>query len=243
MIDCIVKLAKSKENKMAVITSIHQPNNDIMLKFDKIYVLTLGGICVYNDSPQKLHKFLEGSQDNLNPNLIPIEQLIKICAQLNKESQDKAKVLIKKSNVYHKKSIETCKSEGRIVRQFEQRKTVFIPLHILYLLARSFKIFKNSGKLELFLHMFVIIFVFGIVIPSLFTGDIGAPDGCIAHGPNQTISQNKQSMIEANDLANNQKLIFFAQMVLQLCITVPTASFYTKDTKIFLSEHRNGIIH
>ena len=52
----------SKTNKIAIITSIHQPNNDIMLMFDQIYVMAKGGICVFAGRPLHLRNHLNECQ-------------------------------------------------------------------------------------------------------------------------------------------------------------------------------------
>lgn len=66
---------------MAIVTSIHQPNSDIFLMYDKIYVLSRGGKCVYFGSPYDLYQHLLKMDIKCEKFQVPIEVVIKIAAQ------------------------------------------------------------------------------------------------------------------------------------------------------------------
>ncbi|CAG2114195.1 unnamed protein product, partial [Medioppia subpectinata] len=66
----------SRKNNMSIITSIHQPNNDLFNMFDNIYVLANGGVCLYSGVPHGLRQRLSDCQIECNENQVPIEVLI-----------------------------------------------------------------------------------------------------------------------------------------------------------------------
>jgi ABC-type multidrug transport system ATPase subunit len=66
---------------MSIITSIHQPNNDLFMMFNNIYVLAKGGICVYSDLPQDLKTHLSECDIICNEFQVPIEVLLKVSSE------------------------------------------------------------------------------------------------------------------------------------------------------------------
>ena len=64
-------------------TSIHQPNSDVLMMFDKLYVLAKRGKCVWNGETTKLKSHLQLSQVQCEEWQIPIEQLIKVASKVN----------------------------------------------------------------------------------------------------------------------------------------------------------------
>jgi len=57
------------KNRISIVTTIHQPNSDILQMFDKLYVLAKGGVCVYSGTPQHLDRYLMDCNILLWPNL------------------------------------------------------------------------------------------------------------------------------------------------------------------------------
>ncbi|CAG2106150.1 unnamed protein product [Medioppia subpectinata] len=78
MIQCFKRL--SQRHNLSIITSIHQPNLEIIMLYDMLYILAKGGLTVYSGRPQSLRTFLTNCHIVLQENQIPIEVLMKICA-------------------------------------------------------------------------------------------------------------------------------------------------------------------
>src|SRR5699024_1643313 len=57
VIRCLANLASS--HQMAIIVSIHVPNDAILKLFDKLYILAKGGVCVYSGAPALIRSHLE----------------------------------------------------------------------------------------------------------------------------------------------------------------------------------------
>ncbi|CAG2107366.1 unnamed protein product [Medioppia subpectinata] len=79
MIKCFKKL--SQKHSLTIITSIHQPNLEILMLFDSLYVLAKGGLTVYSGPPKHLSLHLQQCNIAYNREQIPIEVLMKIAAK------------------------------------------------------------------------------------------------------------------------------------------------------------------
>ena len=71
---------------MAIVTSIHQPNSDIIMLFDKLYVLSKRGFCVFDGETNQLLCHLQKCQIDCQEWQVPIEELIKVASQTHKVS-------------------------------------------------------------------------------------------------------------------------------------------------------------
>lgn len=78
---CLKNLAHN--HNIAIVTSIHQPNTDVLMLFDQLYVLSNGGQCVYNGHPNDLKQYLFDCQIPCSDIQVPIEQLIKYSSLVN----------------------------------------------------------------------------------------------------------------------------------------------------------------
>src|ERR1700712_2454336 len=76
VIKCLKEL--SIKQNISIISTIHQPNSDVLQMFDNLYVLAKGGVCVYSGSPQHLPNHLRECNIVCNENQVPIETLITI---------------------------------------------------------------------------------------------------------------------------------------------------------------------
>lgn len=46
----------TKSHKAAIVLSILQPSEDLLIVFDKLYVLSLGGRCIYDEIAERRSK-------------------------------------------------------------------------------------------------------------------------------------------------------------------------------------------
>ena len=75
---CLKNLAKKYQ--LAIVTSIHQPNSDVLMMFDKLYVLARGGRCVFDGETNQLKSHLEQCQVECLEWQVTIEELIKVAS-------------------------------------------------------------------------------------------------------------------------------------------------------------------
>ena len=71
----------AKKYDLAIVTSIHQPNSSILIMFDKLYVLSNGGRCVFDGKTNQLLCHLTECQVDCKEWQIPVEQLIKVASK------------------------------------------------------------------------------------------------------------------------------------------------------------------
>ena len=87
----------AKKHRSAMVLSIHQPNQDLLMMFDKIYALAKGGRCVYNGKPADLRAHLLSCSIPCADWQIPIEVLMRITSRKNRKNQIQSIVLVLKS--------------------------------------------------------------------------------------------------------------------------------------------------
>ena len=76
VIHCLKRL--TQKYQITVIASIHVPNDETLSLFDKLYVLSKGGVCIYSGPPQMIDSHLDKNQIQIPADQPPIESLIKI---------------------------------------------------------------------------------------------------------------------------------------------------------------------
>ena len=78
MIQCYKRVAQN--HNLSIITSIHQPNLEVVMIFDLLYVLAKGGVTVFSGAPHCLKHHLSKSHIICDENQVPIEVLMKVAA-------------------------------------------------------------------------------------------------------------------------------------------------------------------
>ncbi|CAG2117101.1 unnamed protein product, partial [Medioppia subpectinata] len=79
VIQCLKRL--TEKHSMAIVTSIHQPNSLILSMFDRLYVLSKGGHCVFAGPPAQLRAHLNSCGVDCPPDFAPIELMLKIASK------------------------------------------------------------------------------------------------------------------------------------------------------------------
>ena len=70
----------AKKYNLSIITSIHQPNHELLMMYDSLCVLAKGGVTVFSGRPQDLRTHLNDCDISLSETQLPIEVLLKIGA-------------------------------------------------------------------------------------------------------------------------------------------------------------------
>ncbi|CAG2104152.1 unnamed protein product [Medioppia subpectinata] len=78
VIQCLKRL--TEKHSMAIVTSIHQPNSLILAMFDRLYVLSKGGHCVFAGPPTQLRAHLNSCGIECPSHFAPIELILKIAS-------------------------------------------------------------------------------------------------------------------------------------------------------------------
>ena len=234
MIQCLQEV--SRQHSIAVVTSIHQPNSDVLTYFDRMYVLAKGGVCIYDGPPQNLPGHLKEAGIELKKHQFPIEVLMKM-ASIKDEKLDPFLDITKKSWTGLE---ERCLTEGKLCPQGVPHKPIRFTLgHFAQILFRASTCqFRSQWKAMVFQFMFVMISI--TFATKLFNKHCGQPDGCFSmNSTNRSMTREDELKIESL-LIQNFKLQFFVEMMLQFLLTFTTVLLFAPEVRIFFNEHKNG---
>jgi len=157
----------SQNHKISIITSIHQPNNDILMMFDKLYVLSKGGICVYSGPPQQLNTHLSGCGIICNEFQTPIEVLLKyssigiedkhVLNLVNKTSLEKDVILIRCKD-------ETILFPDGIQNKSKRFKLIDLWILLLRTMTYTYRYFWKFLLMQFVLYIGFAYFLISIII-------------------------------------------------------------------------------
>ena len=240
VIKCLKRL--SKKHNICVITSIHQPNSDLLLMFDKLYVLSKGGHCVYSGPPQQLSQHLTDCEIVLKKEELPIEVLLKYsCNDFNNENVEQ---MIKKTKESEKELIRSRSSREVHSEGIEKISKRFYCNDLWILLQRGMT-YTLQFYWKIYLFQIIIYIFFGLVFKLLFNSNIGIPSGCVSFDEdfNNTCAKTEAKLEEEDRIITNLKFNFF----LTICVLVFTATAtilsFSFDIKIFFNEQKNGMFY
>ena len=229
---CLKNLARN--HSIAILTSVHQPNNDVLMLFDQLYVLSSRGQCIYNGHPSVLKHHLIQCQIPLEDHQVPIEQILKI-ATLTDLNFDLIDNLLNKTNDNLVSQIELWKNEGKSLVRFNQKKKNFSLTDLLILLRRTINNELIGGwKLELafLINYFLIIFI----MLNLYPDDIASDPGCTQKVIDiQNISSINQKILDAltgNEQKYQQNIKFYFYIMDVIYLINMIQSSYSYGAKV-----------
>ena len=189
-------------------TSIHQPNNDIVNLFDQLYVLTSKGQCIYNDHPSRLKQYLVECQVQLMDYQVPIEELIKIASTHS-------------NNVLNKKFDDSDRSfkDSRLLNHLPKEIKLFNFTDLIILLQRTI---KNDliGGWNIQLTALICYAISLLLMLYLFPNNIGTDPGCTQERVDITnislINQRILDSLIGNEqmFQQNIKFIFIVMLII-----------------------------
>ena len=234
VIQCLKDL--SVNNGISVVTSIHQPNHEIISQFDKLYEMSVGGQCVYDGHPKHMKRYLESVGILLITEEPPIEIIIKMSSRIQYH------VTTRMIDVVRSKSKELeqrCLNEGLLLHGVQKTIVSFSWTQMWYLTQRAIIHNIRYRKWSDISH-FIIVILLALTFPYTFVTDIGQPLGCIdpLHPPG--CNQSAQDLIDENLITQNTALTFIITNVLLILFPVLWSMTFTSEMSIFFKEHSNG---
>ena len=225
----------SERHNIAVIASIHQPNNEIVLMFNKVYVLAKGGHCIHSGQPDDIELFLEECKILCDVDQVPVEELL-ILASIEEQNENieqmiaKTKEKLRAENKAIENQMKVCPNGLRLGSKR------FKLIDICHLMSRTMaQIRAYQWRVSLAILSFYIIFP--VLMAMLFNKHMGQVSGCFEFNRSKTCAKD----IEDDDkLVQNQTFIFFIVVCIEFvhvcCVTVSSI----QDIRIFLHEYNNG---
>ena len=209
------------------------------MMFDKLYVLSKGGICVYSGPPQQLNTHLSGCGIICNEFQTPIEVLLKyssigiedkhVLNLVNKTSIEKDVILIR------------CKDETILFPDGILNKSKRFKLIDLWILLLRTTTYTYRYFWKFLLIQFLLYIGFGYFLTLLFDKEMSKPSGCISFEEDlENCNKTTDKLKEESLLAQNIKFIFMATVLAVEFQFLSTTMSFTYEMKVFLNEHRNG---
>jgi ABC-type multidrug transport system ATPase subunit len=240
--EVVIKCLKvlSRKHKILIITSIHQPNNDILMLFDKIYVLSKGGICVYFGSPQNINSYLKECDIKCQEFQKPIEVLLRhVCNGVKNEQVIKLSrnALKQKEKILKRCSVETKLFPEGIHFISKRFKLIDFWNLLMRTVTYTYRYFWKFLLLQFVFYVFL-----AVAMKQFFDPDMGKPSACISFDDDFENTCNKTSDKIEEEFLLTQNLtynIFLITMVTFVQMVTTTMTF-TSEVNIFLFEQRNG---
>lgn len=257
LIKLFQNLVKTDDN-IAIVTTIHQPNTCVFNTFDKIYAISFNGQCVYEDSPNEIHRIFRSVGLECPNNYNPADYLIEIC--YGDHGLDKMSDLISKHKVIRSCdlkekledntdcSIPLKKVYGSIYEsqfsfntltllQKNTERSTYIGKHfrhIWLLFVRSiYSILCNYTITSLQIGVYTLS---PVLISVLYNYKIGKASACPLEMANMTAEGLKSELQGIND---NLAFIFFAFLEFMMGGIVATVLSFTLEMNVVCNETRN----
>lgn len=234
------------------------PDSDILAVFDKLYVLSRGGLCVYEGSVDHLNLFLRESDIIITSKIeTPFERLMKIASKPDQQTLRLA------NRIYSTRDeiFDQGNKYGKLAMYGIQTRLRNVNIFNMYDLFVRCLINKWRRHWKLILLQICTFMSFSFVLVTGFNTDIGQPDGCLHRYRskkidglvvilNDTINeedltrnsslQNFEFVHNQNDVEQNVKLIFLCCASLTLFQMVTSMKLLHDELKAVINEHRNG---
>lgn len=227
-------------------------DSDILAIFDKLYVLSRGGLCVYEGSVDHMSLFLRESDVSIDSKIqTPMERLMKVASKPNASTIKLAnRVLSTREEI-----LDLALKFGVFAPNGVETRAVPIRLEdIVDLFTRSFK-HKYRLYWQTLLAHYLIMLVFSFVLTTAFNDQIGFPDSCYNKTSNSTIGRliitenvdtfdnvNEQfvTLYGQNLVDENIKFLFVITICLSLFQMITSVYGLNEEIKVAINEHRNG---
>lgn len=252
----------SRQYKIGITFAVGQIlDSDILAVFDKLYVLSRGGLNLYEGSVEHLHLFLrEANVLITSSNQTPMERLIKMASKPNQTTLKLAsQTMATRQDVLHMAQ----KYGQPAPNGIETPMSTISFRNIRDLFVRSY--LHNTRKYwrSILLYLALII-AMTILLTTAFDDNIGQPNGCYNKTSNETtarfvimghrgeidsgwlrqMEERKIDVIEGQHLIDeNVKFLFVVSAGLCLFMVVHSVGGINEEVKVVINEHRNGKIN
>jgi len=225
--------------RMSVLASVHVPSEEVLQLFDKLYVLSKGGVCIYSGSPGAIKSILEQNTDLLlSDKSPPIETLLKVGCS-NGSNSNLVSLSEYQNEEFHSVS-SAISAHSTTLLTPSLRSKHFSLRDFLYQISRLFRVtFISSYRIQLF---FIALFLFYfLLLSTMFHNQMANYSGCFpVHNFTMTSSSNCIEIIETDILLReNLTFLNYALIYAGVVCVISSAVFFGANVKVFRSEHRN----
>lgn len=228
----------AQKHYISVVTSIHQPNSDVLMLFDQLYVLAKNGRCVYEGAPHNLIEHLRRADIECYEYQVPIEVLLKVASRVDATLD----VLVNQVASNKAELVRKCQTEGKYAPNgVPLNKASFNLKHLIYLFMRT-TTYTFRSQWKAMLMQLVFILVICALVTQLFNKHVGEIDGCFSFDTpsNTSCLKTKESLRIESLLSQNLRLQFFTEVLIQFLLIVATTLIFASEVRVFFNEHKNG---
>ncbi|XP_015789963.1 ATP-binding cassette sub-family G member 1-like [Tetranychus urticae] len=225
----------SSSSELAIIASIHQPSAKILAQFDKIYLMSFDGRCIYFGPPNEMITVFSTFGLHCPAYHNPADFAIEIAS--GDYGRDKVEALENwtNSNVSNSDSSvdlpKTLAIKEVISDMLGQSKSNFGHFWILFKRTLLTTIRDPSlNGFRLFQHIMI-----GLIVVLLYSNSIGKGSGCL-----NNIVNLDDLRVEERLTAQNLALMFFSLMFLTFAAMMPTVMVFPLEMSVFTKERKNG---
>jgi hypothetical protein len=212
------------------------------MKFDNIYVLAKGGVCVYSGLPQDVKTHLSECDIICNEFQVPIEMLVKTAS--NGINDNKVKKLCTKTSEIRKILIQKCNDETFSSSEGISIKSKrFVAMDFWNLLLRTMT-YTFSSQWKALFAQFIVIEIIGFMGALFFDSKITKPSGCLEFSSaffDSNCAETVEKLEEESLLSQNIKFNFAYITALTFFELIITNLTFSTSFKIFSNEHQNGM--
>ncbi|OTF71387.1 hypothetical protein BLA29_003491 [Euroglyphus maynei] len=240
VIECLHRVAHS--HNLTIITSVHQPNIQILMMFDQLYVLAKGGVCVYSGRPMDIRQFLTRIPgQTINENIFPVEQLIRYSCLNHTDKVVQTLVRFKEAEITKQTEMELERDTQQVIDGIPTIRNRFSLWSCWMLLLRYFAFIRGHQWIPYIVFTAIIIFQ-GPSLVNMIDKKIIYTSGCInwEESYNNTCNQTQQEKDADEDLKWHLRFILAANCFLLSLIFLQCSITFANDLRYFWNEHRNG---
>uniref|UniRef100_A0A6P6Y7W5 ABC transporter G family member 3-like n=1 Tax=Dermatophagoides pteronyssinus TaxID=6956 RepID=A0A6P6Y7W5_DERPT len=236
LVACLARLART--HNLTIITSIHQPNMEMLMMFDQLYVMALGGVCVYSGKPSDIQQNLPS--DSNPEDLSPIERLIKYsCHNYNDlQVQDLSRLANNKILSEHEDVLDKTVFVIDGIPTIRNRFT----LQSCWVMILRYVMFVRGYQWIPFIMFSYICVFLALLFLFIFDSKMVNTDGCFnpQEDLNITCNKTKEDDEKVFDLEMSFRYMVTCTNILMSLFLVQTSFLFSRDIKYFWNEYRNG---
>ncbi len=240
----------TRVHPLAIVVTIHQPTVEVLQKFEHLYVLARGGVCIYSggSTSEQMEQHLSSSSatavsSSSDQSNSPIEVLIRhSCSGAEDRTVQR---LVARSNLqWSSSNAWQLSQEAQLTPDGVQRNRTRFSLYSVYVAFLRYSVAFWQHLWKEYLLISANYLFYGVAIPLFYDRRMASLTGCfnLESDFNVLCSRDAQGVEVVFQLLNNFKYSFFFANFFMIFVLLQQALSFHKDLEVFTNEHRNGWI-
>ncbi|XP_046916133.2 uncharacterized protein LOC124496639 isoform X1 [Dermatophagoides farinae] len=241
IVTCLRKM--SHKHNITIVAAIHQPNTEMLMLFDQVYILARGGVCIFSGPPSQISDHLQqvcNDENGDGDDKFAVEEMMKYSSLNHLEQQIKTLVQATNESILENQSDDQLLTDTRYILDGPQMNRTRFSLQSIRILIKRQLYFYIGSLMARFLILAVTIFAIlnGLIIKSLIDPDIAYRNGCISL--DEDLLNCNRSIDESLELYISFQYMMYCLDNFGIICFIFFAMIFTSQRKLFQIEHRNG---